>query len=868
MIYVPPTGPLPARIMLVGEAPGGDEERELQPFVGYAGRELNGQLHEAGLSRSECFITNVVRFRPEGNKIENFIWDPSEHSKKDHPPVGFLPFEGMFVAPFVPEHISHLRKEISVVNPNVIVPLGNTALWALCGIKSVSKWRGSELSTIGMAREGGLAYKVIPTLHPAFVLRMYSQRAYAVEDLKRAKREAERPVYASPAYSFIVRPTFSTATDILRMLLTRLDRGPLRIVSDLETRRMRHIACAGIGWSKTEAMCIPFLCVEKPQGYWDSVEEELAITELLRAVLLHPNAILTGQNYNYDQQYTCNHWGFTSHLAQDTMLGWHTCFPGTEKRLDILASLLCEHYIFWKEENKEWGSEGEDTLWNYNCKDCVYTYEIAEEEVEMIETLGMQKQFDFQMRVNRAALNVMLRGCRRDPVATFALHTEVEGAMKERLDYLQYVLGHHFNPSSNGENGQMQKLFYEDFKLPPILSRSTRRPTLDGEALETLAQKEPLVKPLVQAITEYRSLGVYKSTFLEAKIHPDQRIRSNFNTGGAETFRWSSSKDAFGMGANLQNIPKGTSSRIAKFCRQHGPTAVRQLAEEFSDSPWEILDSGQKEAVLAQVTKEVDDAEESGMVSLSQEGKDTIVHYRLLMPNIRKLFIPDLGCVIMDWDLDRADLQVVVWESGDKELKQRLRSNVDIHAENAKELGVSRSGGKRFIHLSNYGGKASTAGRKIGVTTAKAEFLQKRWFGLHPGIKDWQNRVQAELVSTHSVSNKFGYRRFYFDRISECYTEALAWCPQSTVAIVINSGLLNLEDHQPSVQTLLQVHDSLVVQVPLSFYPSCVPTVRAELSIVVPYEDPLVIPVSGKASLVSWGDCEDIKDENLLRVNV
>ena len=62
-------GPIPARAMIVGEAPGVDEEREGQPFVGVSGRELDRMLSEAGLPRGACFVTNVCRVRPPRNSL-------------------------------------------------------------------------------------------------------------------------------------------------------------------------------------------------------------------------------------------------------------------------------------------------------------------------------------------------------------------------------------------------------------------------------------------------------------------------------------------------------------------------------------------------------------------------------------------------------------------------------------------------------------------------------------------------------------------------------------------------------------------------------------------------------------------------------
>src|SRR5271155_441119 len=157
-----PEGPIPARIMLVGEAPGYEEEQKGLPFQGASGQELNRMLGEAGITRSECFITNVCRERPANNDINLFI----PKAKKDVR-ANFVRFRDKQVAPQVQAGATLLAKEIQMVRPNVIVALGGTPLWCLTGVTGISKWRGSMLYTDS---DFG-SVKVIPTLHPAYVLR-------------------------------------------------------------------------------------------------------------------------------------------------------------------------------------------------------------------------------------------------------------------------------------------------------------------------------------------------------------------------------------------------------------------------------------------------------------------------------------------------------------------------------------------------------------------------------------------------------------------------------------------------------------------------------------------------------------------------
>lgn len=253
------------------------------------------------------------------------------------------------------------------------------------------------------------------------------------------------------------------------------------------------------------------------------------------------------------------------------------------------------------------------------------------------------------------------------------------------------------------------------------------------------------------------------------------------------------------------------------------------------------------------------------------------------LPNIKKLFIPDPGHAIFDVDLDRADLQVVVWEADDADLKRQLKLGVDLHIMNGMLLeGMEpppedelieshpnyeehkvrykkpRQLAKAFVHGTNYGGKARTMAVVTGKTIREVEILQHRWFSLHPGIKAWHERTQHQLETRRYVENAFGYRRFYFDRIEHLLPEALAWVPQSTVAVVTSTGIANLDENIPECEVFLQVHDSIVFQLPTHIYRSLLPKVREQLLVPIPYDDPLIIPVGAKMSTQSLGQCEAI----------
>lgn len=249
------------------------------------------------------------------------------------------------------------------------------------------------------------------------------------------------------------------------------------------------------------------------------------------------------------------------------------------------------------------------------------------------------------------------------------------------------------------------------------------------------------------------------------------------------------------------------------------------------------------------------------------------------LPNVRKMFIPDPGYVIFDCDLSGADAQVVAWDANDTDLKSAFRAGMKIHKKNFEDMyGVKFNDElhkdrvapghiyspydemKRAVHATNYGGSARTIAITLGWKVAEAERFQHRWFSIHPPIKEWHRRKEFELQTTRTISNAFGYRIVFFDRGDNLLPKALAWTPQSTVGLVASRGAVRLHRTLPWLHVLLQVHDSVVFQLPLHrCTPPTLQLIKNLLTLPVPYPDPLTIPWSVAASSKSWGDVKEIK---------
>ncbi len=236
-----------------------------------------------------------------------------------------------------------------------------------------------------------------------------------------------------------------------------------------------------------------------------------------------------------------------------------------------------------------------------------------------------------------------------------------------------------------------------------------------------------------------------------------------------------------------------------------------------------------------------------------------------LLPNLRKIIIPDEGYTFFDIDLSSSDLRIVVWESNCLQMKEWFREGKDPYTEITRiyynDSSIQKSDPRRqifksFCHGTNYLGQAKSLAQRLGLSIPEAERLQAWYFKTFPEIKQWQERIISQVNQTSRVRNAFGFQKTYFDRVdSNIHREAVAWIGQSTTAIVINLGYAQLYKRHPDIHVLLQVHDSLAGQF-LTSDENASDKITECCTIRIPYaEDPLYIPVSVKTSTKSWGDC-------------
>jgi DNA polymerase len=154
-------------LALIGEAPGAEEARLGHPFVGRSGQLLDKMLAQAGIDRRRCFVGNVFRFQPPGNKVDHFFTSKRAAAAQNLSIAeGYGQFGSAWCRGDYAGEIDHLRDALNKLKPRIIVALGRTPLWALTGVNGL-------LDKVGLPLPCRLRpeTQVIPTYHPSFIMR-------------------------------------------------------------------------------------------------------------------------------------------------------------------------------------------------------------------------------------------------------------------------------------------------------------------------------------------------------------------------------------------------------------------------------------------------------------------------------------------------------------------------------------------------------------------------------------------------------------------------------------------------------------------------------------------------------------------------
>jgi DNA polymerase-1 len=500
------SGPNTATLAIVGEMPGAEEARQGKPFVGPSGRLLSALLQKVGINRSHVYITNVVkRYHPDG--------------------IAAIPRDE------IEEWTKFLTVELKKLNHlNVIVGLGNTALHALTGKENITRWRGSVLPCTLLPGK-----KAICTFHPAATLRTdYKTNAQYMAsmlyDFDKIKREREFPELRATPREFILKPSLREITHHLQRM-----RASSLVAIDIETSG-NGIVCIGFSDSPTWAMCV--------QLHRSTQDEILEVLLDVKDFLEGPTP-KCGHNIIFDMLWLRRYGIEVNNVVIDTMHAHQALgFQELPHKLSFLTSVYTD-VPYYKDDAKEaFRFRNPDQLYEYNCKDCCVTREIAEKFLSMVDYAFYKAHY---LDLLPVMLDMEWKGIRVDEAMRqrmIAQQTEKLAALKRDIDH---EVGADFNPLSPK---QCATLLYHKLGYATRRKRRSGAMTTDEHALRSIYNSEGHPK-IIELILKYRE--AHKLLTFYNKEPYKGTIRTNYSF--TKTGRFASKESVFGVGTNLQNIP-------------------------------------------------------------------------------------------------------------------------------------------------------------------------------------------------------------------------------------------------------------------------------------------------------------------------
>lgn len=524
------SGPLNARIVLIGEGPGEQELRNPAriPFVGGAGKMIWNELKRIGLTRDDVYTTNVVKRQISLSSRE----DARHEVRADE----LERWQGM------------LQWELSQLpKAEIIFVMGNYALEAITFESGILKWRGSVLDhTFADGREG----KVVCTINTAFAM---PGRDLRYEPIFRMDIDKLRLVIAGAFKPYvideIINPTFNEAMAFLR----DLQRSKNPIAYDIEAIN-NETACHGFSNNAHRAMCINL------RDEWSNRFSRSQEADILYTIqkLCESHRIIA-QNGSFDAYWTQLKDWLVIEIWFDILLAHHCLYPQLPHNLGFLTSQYTTH-PFYKDEGKGWKEGGElDSFWRYNCKDAAITYRTFERLEQELHQQGLDKFFfEHYMRAQPHLIDATVQGVLVDTTVKEQVRQRVEEdvakSLKEFHRLVTMLTGDPEYQPNPGSWQQLADLFFSRLRL-----RGRGTSTNKANRINMLKDEntKPLAKEMLVACNEFKAQLKFYGTYATSREHPDDRFRTEYKQYGVSNApgRLSSAALLDGYGGNMQNQP-------------------------------------------------------------------------------------------------------------------------------------------------------------------------------------------------------------------------------------------------------------------------------------------------------------------------
>lgn len=548
-------GPQNPKLMLIGEAPGEDEDLANQPFVGPAGEVFNFMLYQAGITRDQVYISNTVKCRPVNEK--EFRTDRSgvKHFGNLTPTAQQTYTCGL----------SHLEPEIAAVRPKIIVPMGNIACDYLFdkyrtvdGVVQTNQKTGKPVMARRMPKITDLMFEeywdqargvyIVPMFHPAFVMRSQEWFLIMVAILKKAIEIAD----TGPGTD-VTQPFIATNFDDAMAVIRRASEHKV-IADDHETDsldwRFGPLLNIGLSWKTGTGASIRLVDTSGQPLY--SNDQRNQIVESLKSIYQNPDKVLVGYNRAFDDSWLEAKTGIkVTAPRHDVQMMYHTLnTAATHKRQNLeMLTWLYTRMANYKKESKPWFDKKQflecpiDVMSRRNCSDVDATLRLYERFLPKLQSSLSWNHYNNLLKdLPYAATVLHLNGA---PVGLEKL-----SEMRDRLEEGSRELAAEFsagvgekaiNPRSSK---QLASVLFGKLGLPVLERTPTGQPKTSEYILTELSSRCPALKPLMEYKKLQKLLGTYVlglrgcALFGNSKKRKpdiwsvDEAIKNGFNTDG------------------------------------------------------------------------------------------------------------------------------------------------------------------------------------------------------------------------------------------------------------------------------------------------------------------------------------------------
>lgn len=735
-------GPKPADIVLIGSGNGREEEDRSQPWVGDAGEILQTALVEAGFLRSELGLTNIVRCRtlyPTSNKNRK----PSQHE------------------------IDCCRQwtdyeMLEQYKPQLIVALGGEAAREVAGLT------GSILAQRGrIMRSERYNCWVIPTVHPAWILRKPTDRIWLVFDLIKARRLIREGGFQPAPVNYTVVDTLKKL-EAMRQEILAAD----EVAFDWET--------TGLHWTKDYGFCVSFST--RPGTAWvvPRLQQDLAdfwgdrlliVDDVLREIFLSPVSKIA-HNGPFDCNQTFNTLGVWPVAYDfDTMMGHHLAnnhLGQAAHGLKVMADLYTDMGLYdieleqWLKKHGHTDDRGHacnyfkapnEMLWHYAGADADATIRLKPIVKRLIEEKDLWSVFvEERMPLARAMMEIEREGIRINQPHLALLSAELGEAKLKLEKELEELVGHPVNPNSPK---QVQSLLFTELALP-VLARNDDgiTPSTKAEFLKPLEE----LHPSVSLILQHRAYTKIKGTYVDGKDgdggiklaidDEDGRARTNTILVGTETMRLSTQKP----------FPIHTWPRNRK-----GYPSVRALVIAEDGSLIVEADYKQQEYLIMAIAAQQLDMLEA-MFIREEDAHEFTMGWMFLKEKLRDYFYPagfEAPSELIATGVKQSD---GLWErykgaADDFKNQRALTKNVNfgiMYREGYRKLAQQLGLPKRY--QAEHPGSSDDEARDWAEATA-AEYITK-WYANNDKVREYQDRIIYNLHIGGYVTGLFQTRRY------------------------------------------------------------------------------------------------------------